>query len=92
MSFVINSVVIKISVLVYIRLHFKYLWKRWPTHLIIYNDINDDLGQGVMIITMPVNDILKGIDDSSLGSRFLICIYSKFQIGPSIVVTLQEKI
>ena len=41
---------------------------------------------------MPVNGILKGIENSSLGSRFLICIYSKFQSGPSIIVTLEEKI
>ena len=66
--------------------------KEQHTHLIIYNDINDDLAQGIMIITMLLNDILKGIDNSSLDPRVLICIDSKLQSMPWILVTLQKKI
>ena len=43
--------------------------KEQHTHLVIYNDINDDLAQGIMIITMLLNDSSKGIDNSSLYPR-----------------------
>ena len=75
--------------------HYKTLQefrKEQHTHLIIYNDINDDLAQGIMIITMLLNDSLKGIDNSSLYARVLICIDSKLQSMPRILVTLQKKI
>ena len=66
--------------------------KEHHTHLIVYNDINDDLAQGIMIITMLLNDSLKGIDNSSLYPRVLICIDSKLQSMPRILVTLQKEI
>ena len=45
-----------------------------------------------MIITMLLNGILKGIDNSSLDPRVLIYIDSKLQSMPRILVTLQKKI
>ena len=77
---------------VYYQIHIQEFIKEQHTHLIIYNDINDDLAQGIMIITMLLNDILKGIDNSSLDPRALICIDSKLQSMPWILVTLQKKI
>ena len=58
------------------------------------NDINDDpVEQGITIIAILLNDILKGTDNSSLGSRALICIHSKLQSMLWIIVTaLQKKI
>ena len=85
-------VILDICVLVYIRIHIKKFIKGQHTHLIIYNDVNDDLAQGIMIITMLLNDILEGIDNSSLYPRVLICIDSKLQSMPRILVTLQKEI
>ena len=82
---------LEISVLVCITTLQEFI-KEQHTHLIIYNDINDDLAQGIMIITMLLNDSLKGIDNSSLYPRVLICIDSKLQSMPRILVTLQKKI
>ena len=45
-----------------------------------------------MIIIMLLNNILKGIDNSSLDARVLICIDSKLQSMFWIPVTLQKKI
>ena len=85
-------VILEICVLVYIMIHIQEFIKEQHTHLIIYNDINDDLAQGIMIITMLLNGILKRIDNSSLDPRVLICTDSKLQSMPWILVTLQKKI
>ena len=77
---------------VHYQIHIQKFIKEQHTHLIIYNDVNDDLAQGIMIITMLLNGILKGIDNSSLDPRVLICIDSKLQSMPGIHVTLQKKI
>ena len=77
---------------VHYQIHIQEFIKEQHTHLIIYNDINDNIGQGIMIITMLLNGILKGIDNSSLDPRVLICIDSKLQSMPWILVTLQKKI
>ena len=73
-------------------IHIQEFIKEQHTHLIVYNDINNVLAQGIMIITMLLNGILKGIDNSSLDARLLICIDSKLQSMLWILVTLQKKI
>ena len=46
-----------------------------------------------MIIAILLNGILKGTDNSSLGSRALICIHSKLQSMLWMIATaLQKKI
>ena len=66
--------------------------------MIVKDNINDDLAQGIMIITMLLNGILEGIDNSSLNSRLLVCIDSKPQnmtvslVALHILVSLQKKI
>ena len=73
-------------------IHIQEFIKEQHTHLIIYNDIKDDLAQGIMIIPMLLNGILKGIHNSSLDPKVLICIDSKLQSMLWILVTLQKKI
>ena len=73
-------------------IHIQEFIKKQHTHLIFYNDINNVLAQGIMIITMLLNGILKGIDNSSLDPRLLIYIDSRLQSMLWILVTLQKKI
>ena len=75
-----NSFTEEISLLMNIIRHFrpsKCLVGNPLTHTVFLNDTNEVICQNVMLVTMLLNDRLKGIENSSLSSRCLVCLYSK---------------
>jgi len=58
----------------------------------IENDFSDGRCQGIIVITMLLNDILKCIENSSLGARSFIFLYSKVEGTTGILILLEEKI